>query len=64
MAVKMNFTKCANIKMAQSFQEKGLEAHPDKAGYIVFGSKGYKEDISKQGSGHVWKLLLEKEKVN
>ena len=34
--------------MAQLFKEKGLNAHPDKTCYIVFGSKTYKENISKQ----------------
>ena len=40
--------QAANIKMDQLFREKGLDAHPDKTGYIVFGSKGYKEEISRQ----------------
>jgi hypothetical protein len=30
------------------FKEKGLTAHPDKTGYIVFGSKQYKENIFKE----------------
>ena len=34
--------------MTSLFKEKGLTAHPDKTGYIVFGSKGYKEDIFKE----------------
>ena len=34
--------------MTQLFKEKGLDAHPDKTGYIVFGSKTYKEETSEQ----------------
>ena len=32
--------------MSNLFKEKCLSAHPDKTGYIVFGSRGYKEKIS------------------
>ena len=38
--------QASNIKMSNLFKEKGLSAHPDKTGYIVFGSRGYKEKIS------------------
>ena len=44
----VNQAQAANIKMTQLFKEKGLDAHPDKTGYIVFGSKTYKEEISEQ----------------
>ena len=40
--------QAANIKMSHLFQEKGLTAHPDKTGYIVFGSEKYKEKVFKQ----------------
>ena len=36
----------ANVKMAHLFQEKGLDAHPDKTGFIVFGGKEYKENVN------------------
>ena len=29
-------------------KEKRLEAHPDKTGYIVFGSKEYKKGVDKE----------------
>ena len=44
----VNEAQSANIKMDQLFREKGLDAHPDKTGYIVFGLKRYKEEISNQ----------------
>ena len=30
------------------FKEKGLEAHPDKTCYVVFGSKSYKDKVNAQ----------------
>ena len=30
------------------FNEKGLEAHPDKTCYVVFGSKSYKDKVNAQ----------------
>ena len=44
----VNQAQIANTKMTSLFKEKGLTAHPDKTGYIVFGSKGYKDDIFKE----------------
>ena len=38
----------ANTKLSHMFIEKGLEAHPDKTGFIVFGSKEYKAEINTQ----------------
>ena len=40
--------QAANIKMVHLFKEKGLTAHPDKTGYIVFGSEKYKEQVNEQ----------------
>ena len=44
----VNEAQAANIKMDQLFREKGLDAHPDKTGYIVFGSNRYKEEVANQ----------------
>ena len=44
----VNEAQAANIKMQHLFQEKGLDAHPDKTGFIVFGAPGYKENVDKQ----------------
>ena len=44
----VNQAQAANIKMSHVFQEKGLEAHPDKTGYIVFGTDTYKREVSEQ----------------
>ena len=44
----VNQAQIANIKMSHLFQEKGLEAHPDKTGFIVFGTKAYKENVIEQ----------------
>ena len=38
-------TQVGNIKLAAMLDEKGLEAHPDKTGFIVCGSKKYKEKV-------------------
>ena len=40
--------QAANIKLAHMFQEKGLEAHPDKTCFIVFGSENFKRKINEQ----------------
>ena len=37
-------TQVGNIKLAAMFEEKGLEAHPDKTCFIVCGSKRFKEN--------------------
>ena len=39
--------QAGNIKMSHLFQEKGLQAHPDKTGFIVFGGPKYKKEIEK-----------------
>ena len=44
----VNQAQIANVKMTHLFKEKGLIAHPDKTGCIVFGSKRYKGDIFKE----------------
>ena len=44
----VNQAQTANMKMAHLFQEKGLDAHPDKTGFIVFGGEEYKRDVDKQ----------------
>ena len=44
----VNQAQTAKIKMSHVFQEKGLEAHPDKNGYIVFGTDTYKREVSEQ----------------
>ena len=35
----------ANIKLAHMFQEKGLDAHPDKTCFVVFGSDNFKNKV-------------------
>jgi hypothetical protein len=40
--------QAGNMKMADRSQEKGLEAHPDKTCFIVFGSKNYKSKINEE----------------
>ena len=37
-----------NMKLASMFQDKGLEAHPDKTCFIVCGSKSFKEKMEKE----------------
>ena len=44
----INQAQAANIKMDYLFKEKGLEAHPDKTCFIVFGAKKYKEEVLRQ----------------
>ena len=36
-------TQCGMTKMAMMLEERGLDAHPDKTSYIVFGSEEYKK---------------------
>ena len=36
------------MKMAHLFQEKLLDAHPEKTGFIVFCGEEYKRDVDKQ----------------
>ena len=38
----------ANIKLAHMFQEKGLETHPDKTCFIVFGSDNFKNKVNEE----------------
>ena len=40
--------QAGNIKMADMFRVKGLEAHPDKTCFIIFGSKKYKDTTMRQ----------------
>ena len=40
-------TQVGNIKLAAMFEEKGLEAHPDKTCYIVCGNSKYKENVER-----------------
>ena len=44
----VNQAQVANIKMSHLFEEKGLEAHPDKTGFIVFGGQKYKKEVDEQ----------------
>ena len=44
----VNEAQAGNIKIADMLEEKGLEAHPEKTGFMVFGAKGYKDKINKQ----------------
>ena len=37
-----------NMKLASMFQDKGLEAHPDKTCFLVCGSKSFKHKIEEQ----------------
>ena len=41
----VNEAQATNLKMTHVFQEKGLQAHPDKTYFIVFGNKKYKNKI-------------------
>ena len=36
------------MKLASMFQDKGLQAHPDKTCFIVCGSKSFKEKMEKE----------------
>ena len=38
-------TQCGMTKMAMMLQERGLDAHPEKTSYIVFGSEEYKKKM-------------------
>ena len=38
-------TRIGAMKLATMLQDKGLEAHPDKTCYIVFGPKEFKEKV-------------------
>ena len=44
-SVGVHEAQTGNIKMSHMFKEKCLEAHPEKTGYIVFGTKQFKERI-------------------
>ena len=44
----VNEAQSGNVKMYNLFMEKGLDAHPDKTCFIVFGSKEYKDKIDNQ----------------
>ena len=51
------------VKLAYMFQDKGLEAHPDKSGYIVF--KGSKENMLKmQKELKINPIMFEKFSMN
>ena len=38
-------TQVGNIKLATMFEEKGLEAHPDKTCFIICGNQRYRKDM-------------------
>ena len=42
----------ANIKLATMFEDKGLEAHPDKTSYIVCGSNMFKKKVREDFQNH------------
>ena len=44
----VNRTNKANMKIAHMIQEKGLDAHADKPGFIVFDGIEYKRKLDKQ----------------
>ena len=44
----VNEAQAGNVKLSQMFMDKGLEAHPDKTCFVVFGSSEFKDTISKQ----------------
>ena len=44
----VNEAQAGNIKISQMFSDKGLEAHPDKTCFVVFGTTKYKEKIENQ----------------
>ena len=39
--------QAGNTKLDSVFKDKGVEAHPDKSGFLVCGSKKYKEEVMK-----------------
>ena len=45
-------TQVGNIKLAAMLTEKGLEAHPDKTGFIVCGSGGFKQKVKDDMKEH------------
>ena len=47
-SIGVNEAQAANIKLSHMFKEKGLEAHPDKTCFVVFGSPEYKDKITEQ----------------
>ena len=44
----MSDAQAGNIKLACMLQDKGLQAHPEKTGFIVIGSKQFKEKVQKE----------------
>ena len=44
----VNEAQAGNVKLSQMFKDKGLEAHPDKTCFVVFGSREFKDKISRQ----------------
>ena len=41
-------TQLGMTRLGGMLRERGLEAHKDKTGYIVFGSKMYREKVEKE----------------
>ena len=50
MARNVNEAVVGNIKMDSMMKEKQLEVHPDKTGYIVLGSRTFKESVERASS--------------
>ena len=57
MARNVNEAVVGNIKMESMMKEKQLEVHPDKTGYIVLGSRTFKESGKNiiRNTNNVWK---------
>ena len=45
LTTDMHKASVGNVKMEYLMKEKQLEVHPDKTGYIVMGTKGYRDQI-------------------
>ena len=50
MARNVNEAVVGNIKMDSMMEEKQLEVHTDKTGYIVLGSRTFKESVERASS--------------
>ena len=48
MALDVKSAKVGNVKLSWLMEDKQLECHPDKTGYVVMGANKYKEDIKEE----------------
>ena len=45
LAMDVKSAKAGNVKLSWLMEDKQLECHPDKTGYVVMGSSKFKEDV-------------------